>query len=248
MLTLISLLILNLILLLLFLLTLTLTLKKGSAGSIHIHSRLVTRLTSSRGEKILILDEENLFASSLLLVVHVVTMCFFWQKKNKREIYFFLMRFFSDSLRGGTGTWTFSWNNRNKNKQRYRQFVFKTSIVTQGKITTVKYFNKKNLPQPLLEYDQPSVEWGSPAAWAHRQGFDYSSHRNYCDVVITVLVVVVNVLNTGIFFMLMSRSDGKWRERSAEVASARSTRASTSSPRSRLTNILIEISIINSIP
>ena len=143
------------------------------------------------------------------------------------------MRFFSDSLRGGTGTWTFSWN-RNKNKQRYRQFVFKTSIVTQGKITTVKYFNKKNLPQPLLEYDQPSVEWGSPAAWAHRQGFDYSSHRNYCDVVITVLVVVVNVLNTGIFFM--SRSDGKWRERSAEVASARSTRASTSSPRSRLTN------------
>ena len=167
---------LNLILLLL--LMLTLTLKKGSAGSIHIHSRLVTRLTSSRGEKILFLGEENLFASPLLLVVHVVTMCFFWQKKNKREIYFFLMRFFSDSLRGRTGTWTFSWN-RNKNKQRYRQFVFKTSIVTQGKITTVKYFNKKNLPQPLLEYDQPSVEWGPPAAWAHRQGLDHSSHRNY---------------------------------------------------------------------
>ena len=148
MLTLISLLILNLILLLL-LLMLTLTLKKGSAGSIHIHPRLVRRLTSNRGEKILFLSEENLFASPLLLVVHVVTMCFFWQKKNKREIYFFLMRFFSDSLRGGTGTWTFSWN-RNKNKQRYRQFVFKTSIVTQGKITTVKYFNKKTFPSLCL--------------------------------------------------------------------------------------------------
>ena len=54
-------------------------------------------------------------------------------------------------------------------------------------------------------------------------------------VVITVIVVVVNVINT-VIFMVMSRSDGKWRERSVEVASARSTRASTSSPRSRLTN------------
>ena len=217
---------------LLLLLMLTLTLKKGSAGSIHIHSRLVRRLTSNRGEKILFLSEENLFASPLLLVVHV-TRCFFWQKKNKREKYIFLMRFFSDSLRGGTGTWTFSWN-RNKNKQRYRQFVFKTSIVTQGKITTVKYFNKKTFPSLCLNMTshQSSEDLLQPG---HIVKVLIIPVIVIIMVVITVIVVVVNVINT-VIFMVMSRSDGKWRERSVEVASARSTRASTSSPRSRLTN------------